>query len=112
MVVQTNSTTSGQQSSSSAPSAIGRHPPTHMTPLSRPQTGQQGNSPDSPGDKTGNIVAIMMMNQASDRDKQRQEQEERRKKYHLQMELQHQQMQQQQNMMTILLMNVVGMMNY
>ncbi len=111
MVVWTNSTTSGWQSSSSAPSATGRHPPTHMTPLSRPQTGEQGNSPDSPGDRTGNIVAIMMMNQALDRDERQQEQEETRKEFHLQMELQHQQMQQQQNMMTILLMNVVGMTN-
>ncbi len=36
-VVRTNSTTSGRQPSSSAPSATGRHPPTHMTPLSWPR---------------------------------------------------------------------------
>jgi hypothetical protein len=89
-VVQTNSSTSGRQSSSSAPSATGRHPLTHMTPLSQPQTQQQGNSPYSPGDRIGNIMAMMMMNQASDRDKQQQEQEERRKEFCLQMELQRQ----------------------
>ncbi len=37
MVVWTNSTTSGQQSPSSASSATGRHPATHMTPLSWPR---------------------------------------------------------------------------
>ncbi len=72
-VVQANSTTSGWQSSSSASSATGRHPATHMTPLSWPQTQQQGNSPDSSGDRIGNIMAMMIMNQASDRDEQRQE---------------------------------------
>ncbi len=73
MVVQANSTTSGQQLSSSASSATGRRPATHMTPLSRPRTQQQGNSPDSSGDRIGNIMAMMMMNQASDRDERRQE---------------------------------------
>jgi hypothetical protein len=38
MVFRTNSTTSGRQLSSSAYSANGRHPPTHMTPLSQPWT--------------------------------------------------------------------------
>jgi hypothetical protein len=68
MVVRTNSTTSGWQPSSSASSATGRCPPTHMTPLSRPRTQQQGNSPDPPGDRIGSIMAMMMMNQASERD--------------------------------------------
>ena len=68
MVVRANSTTSGRQSSSSASSATGRCPATHMTPLSWPRTRQQGNSPDSSGDRIGNIMAMMMMNQASDRD--------------------------------------------
>jgi hypothetical protein len=36
MVVRANSATSGRDSSSSVSSATGRHPPTHMTPLSRP----------------------------------------------------------------------------
>ncbi len=39
-VVWANSTTSGRQSSSSASSATGCCPATHMTPLSRPQTRQ------------------------------------------------------------------------
>ncbi len=67
-VVRANSTTYGRQLSSSASSATGCHPATHMTPLSRPWTQQQGNSPDSSGDRIGNIMAMMMMNQASDRD--------------------------------------------
>ncbi len=54
-------------------------------------------------------MALMMMNQALDRDEQWHEREERREGFHLLLELQHQQMQQQQNMMTILLMNLVGM---
>jgi hypothetical protein len=37
-VVQAKSTTSGRQSSSSASSATGRCPATHMTPLSQPRT--------------------------------------------------------------------------
>jgi hypothetical protein len=70
-LVRTNSTTSGQQLSSSTFSATGRCLlPTHMTPLSRLWTQQRGNSRDSPGDRIGNIMAMMMMNQASDRDKQ------------------------------------------
>ncbi len=69
-VVRANSTTSGWQSSSSASSATGHRPAIHMTPLSRPWTQQQGNSPDSSGDRIGNIMAMMMINQASDRDEQ------------------------------------------
>ncbi len=61
MLVQTNLTTSGQHSSSSALSATGHCPPTHITPLSRPRTQQQGNGPDSPGDRTGNIMALMIL---------------------------------------------------
>jgi hypothetical protein len=117
-VVRANSTTSGRQSSSSASSATGRRPATHMTPLSRPRTRQRGNSPDSSGDRIGNIMAMMMMNQASGRDERRQEREERREEFCLSLEMQHQQMQQQQqqmhqqqNVMTILLMNAVGMTN-
>ncbi len=110
-LVQTNSTTSGWQLSSSA-TATGCRPPTHMTPLAQPKTQQQGNiPPDSPGNRIGNIMAMMMMNQVSDRDEQRHEREERHKEFRRQMELQHQQMQQQQNMMTILLMDAVGMTN-
>ncbi len=93
-VVWANSTTSGCQLSSSASSATGRCPATHMTPLSRPRTRQQGNSPDSSGDRIGNIMAMMMMNQALDRDERRQEREERRKEFCLSLEMQHQQMQQ------------------
>ncbi len=117
-VVQANSTTSGRQSlSSSSSSATGRCPATHMTPLSRPWTQQQGNSPDSSGHRIGNIMAMMMMNQALERDEQQQEREERRKEFCLSLEMQHQQMQQQQqqmqqqNVMLILLMNAVGMTN-
>jgi hypothetical protein len=72
-VVRTNSTTSVQCSSSSASSTTGCRPPTHMTPLSRPWTQQRGNSLESPGDRIGKIMAMMMMNQALDRDEQRQE---------------------------------------
>ena len=79
-VVQANSTTSGRQSSSSASSATRRRPATHMTPLSQPRTRQQGNSPDSSGDRIGNIMAMMMMNQESDRDERQQEREERSKR--------------------------------
>jgi hypothetical protein len=93
-VVRANSTTSRRQSSSSAFSATGCRPATHMTPLSRPRARQQGNSPDSSGDRIGNIVAMMMINQASDRDEQQQEQEEGCKEFHLSLEMQHQQMQQ------------------
>jgi hypothetical protein len=117
-VVRANSTTSGQQSSSSASFATGCRPATHMTPLSRPRTQQRGNSPDSSGDRIGNIMVMMMMNQASERDNRRQEREERCKEFCLSLEMQHQQMQQQQqqmqqqqNVMMILLMNAVGMTN-
>jgi hypothetical protein len=68
-----SSTTSKRQSLSSSSSATGRRPATHMTHLSRPRTQQQGNSPDSSGDRIGNIMAMMMMNQASERDEQQQE---------------------------------------
>ncbi len=95
-VVRANSTTSGWQSSSSASSATGRCPANHMTPSSRPRTRQQGNSPDSSGDRIGNIMVMMMMNQASERDERQQEQEERRKEFRLSLEMQRQQMQQQQ----------------
>ena len=54
------------------------------------------------------MIAMMMMNQASERDERRSEREERREEFRLQMEMQRQQMQQQQNMMTILLMNAMG----
>ncbi len=115
-VVRANSTTSGRQSASSA---TGRRPATHMTPFSWPQTQQQGNILASSGERIGNIMAMMMMNQASDRDKQQQELEERRKEFCLSLEMQHQQMQQQQqqmqqqqNVMTVLLMNMVGMTNH
>jgi hypothetical protein len=40
------------------------------------------------------MIAMMMMNQASERDDRRSEGEETRKEFHLQMELQRQQMQQ------------------
>jgi hypothetical protein len=70
MVVRANPATSGRQSSSSSSSssATGRCTATHMTLLSRPRTRQQGNSPDSSGDRIGNIMAMMLMNQASERD--------------------------------------------
>ena len=54
------------------------------------------------------MIAMMMMNQASERDERRSEREERREEFRLQMEMQRQQMQQQQRMMTILLMNAMG----
>jgi hypothetical protein len=95
-VVRASWTTSGRQSSSSSSSATGRCPATHMTPLSRPWTRQQGNSPDSSGDRIKNIMAMMMMNQALERDERRQEREERHEEFHLSLELQRQQMQQQQ----------------
>ncbi len=98
-VVWANSTTSGRQSSSSASSATGPRPATHMTPLSRPWTRQRGNSPDSSGDRIGNIMAMMMMSQALDRDERRQEREERCKEFCLSLEMQRQQMQQQQQQM-------------
>ena len=91
-------------------SSTRRRPQTHMTPISRPRTRQRGNTtPDSsPSDRIGNMIAMMMMNQASERDERRSEREERREEFRLQMEMQRQQMQQQQNMMTILLMNAMG----
>ncbi len=108
--VPTHSASFVRHSSSSASSATGRCPPTHMTPLSRPWTQQRGNSPESPGDRIGNIMAMMMMmmNQASNRDERQHKQEERHKELCLQMELQRQQLKQQQYMMTILLMNAVS----
>ncbi len=108
-LVRTNSTTSGQQLSSSA---TGCRPPTNMIPLARPQTQQQGNGPpDFPGNRICIIMVMMMMNQASDRDTQWHKREERHKEFCRQIELHCQQMQQQQNVMTILLMNAVGMTN-
>jgi hypothetical protein len=106
----------GGSRSSSRASAAGsntstrRRPQTHMTPMSRPRTRQQGNTTldSSPGDRIGNMIAMMMMNQASESDERRSEQEERREEFRLQMEMQRQQMQQQQSMMTILLMNAMG----
>ena len=54
------------------------------------------------------MIAMMMMNQASESDERRSEREERREEFRLQMEMQRQQIQQQQSMMTILLMNAMG----
>ena len=60
------------------------------------------------GDRVGNVMAIMMMNQASDRDERREEREERRQEFRIQMEMQRQQMQQQQNMMAMIMMAMLG----
>ncbi len=80
-LVRTNSTSSGRQSPLSE---TGRCPPTDMTPLARPQTQQQGNSPPvSPGNRIGSIMAMMMMNQALERDKQQHKREERCKEFNL-----------------------------
>ena len=85
---------------------------THRTPMGRPRTKQRrNNEPDPAGDRIGNMVAMMMMQQASERDERRYEREQRREEFLLQMEMQRQQMQQQQNIMTMLLMNSVGINN-
>jgi hypothetical protein len=51
---------------------------------------------------------MMMMTHASDRDERQEEREERRQEFHLQIEMQHQQMQAQQNMMTMIMMTMMG----
>ncbi len=55
------------------------------------------------------MMAIMMMNQASDRDERHEEREERRQEFRIQMEMQRQQMQQQQNMMARIMMAMLGL---
>jgi hypothetical protein len=108
-LVRANSTIFGRQLSSST---TGRRTPTHMIPLAWLHTQQQGDSSFGfPGNRIGNTMAMMMMNQASDRDEQRHKSKERCREFHLQIEIQHQQMQQQQNMMMILLMKVADMTN-
>ena len=104
---------SGFSRTSSLPaSSKKRASPTHMAPMGRPRTRQRGNNaPDVTGDRIGNMVAMMMMSQASERDERRNKREQRRVEFLLQMEMQCQQMQQQQNLMTMLLMNSVGMNN-
>ena len=50
---------------------------THNTPISRPRNQQRENSPEDPGDRVGNVMAMMMMSQAQDRDERQEEHEER-----------------------------------
>jgi len=81
---------------------------THNTPISRPRNRQSENSPEDPGNRVGNVMAMMMMSQAQGRDEQREEGEERLQEFHLQLEMQHQQMQNQQNMMAMIMMSIMG----
>jgi hypothetical protein len=80
----------------------------HNTPISWPRNRQRENSPEDPGDRVGNVMAMMIMRQAQDRDKRREEREERHQEFRLQVEMQRQQMQNQQNMMAMILMSMIG----
>ncbi len=95
---------SSQESAAGSSTSTRRRPQTHMTPILRPRTRQRGNTtPDSsPSDRIGNMIAMIMMNQVSERDERCSEREERHEEFCLQMEMQRQQMQQQQSMVTIL----------
>ncbi len=81
---------------------------THNTPILRPRNQQRENSPEDPGDRVGNVMAMMMMSQAQDRDKRLEEREERCQEFRLQVEMQRQQMQNQQNMMAMIMMSLMG----
>ncbi len=83
---------------------------THLTPISMPRNRncQREDLPEGPGHHLGNVVAMMMMTHASDRDERQEEREERRQEFHLQIEMQHQQMQAQQNMMTMIMITMMG----
>ncbi len=63
------SSASGAASVQSASSSFrqNKHPPTHMTPMSRLHA-RWNNSPQSPGrgDRIGSRTAVMMMNQSAD----------------------------------------------
>jgi hypothetical protein len=96
---------------SSSSSSTRCHTSTHLTLISRPKKGQRERSPDSARNRIGNVMAMMMMNQASDRDKRREKRDERCQEIHIQVEMQCQQMQQQQNMMALMLMNMMGQNN-
>ncbi len=84
------------------------HTSTHMTPISRPRNQQRERLPEGPGNRVGNVMAMMMMSQAQDRDKRQEEREERHQKFHIQVKMQHQQMQNQQNMMDMIMMSMMG----
>ncbi|MFM6171139.1 MAG: hypothetical protein ACKPB4_03200 [Sphaerospermopsis kisseleviana] len=95
----------------------------HYTPIARPRNRQRGERDESPegrpGDQISQMIAVMMMNQGSDREDRRVEREERREEFRLQLEMQRQQMQAQaqaqqaqaqaqQNMMTMMMMTLLG----
>ncbi len=86
-----------------------KHPPTHMTAMSRPRA-HQNNSPESPGsgDRIGSMMAIMMMNQSANQDERWEERVERCEEFLLQLKMKQQQMQQQQNLFTMMLLNMSG----
>jgi hypothetical protein len=87
--------------SSTANSSNNRHrTSTHNTPILRPRNCQRENSPEDPGDRVGNVMAMTMMSQA--------QREERHQEFRLQVEMQRQQMQNQQNMMAMIMMSMMG----
>ena len=48
-----------------------------MTPISRPRNRQCEILPEGPGNRVGNVMAMMMMSQAQDRDERQEKREER-----------------------------------
>jgi len=46
---------------------------THNTPISRPRNRHREKSPEDPGNRVGNVMAMMMMSQAQDRDERQEE---------------------------------------
>jgi hypothetical protein len=85
-----------------------RRTSTHNTPISRPRNQHRESSPEDPGNRVGNVTAMMMMSQAQFRDERREEGEERCQEFRYQVKMHCQQMQNQQDMMAMIMMSMMG----
>jgi hypothetical protein len=90
------------------PTTNRRRTAAHLTPIARPRYRQRRDHDESPPDRVDQMMAMMMMNQSADREERQEEQEERRQEFRLQVDMQRQQMQAQQNMMTMLMISMLG----
>jgi hypothetical protein len=111
----TSSTSTARQGQRRGQMTSRRRAAVHLTPISRPQNRQRGERDESPegrpGDQISQMIAVMMMNQGADREERRVEREERREEFRLQLEMQRQQMQaqqSQQNIITMMMMSMLG----
>ena len=111
----TSSTSTARQGQRRGEMTSRRRVAVHLTPISRPRNRQRGERDESPegrpGDQISQMIAVMMMNQGADREERRVEREERREEFRLQLEMQRQQMQaqqSQQNIITMMMMSMLG----